>query len=247
MKTRIANWLFLTVIMLFCATISFANKKPDQKSLNVALLKSVEDGKTEEVRSLLQQGASINAENEAGDKPIIIAAYVDESAYQYGPSHSLALFKLLLSYRPNINVKNQMGVTALITAASTGSFEAVKLLVQKGAQINDKDNENETALMGASYSQGEGEAYASPEIVKYLLSHSADVNMKSKDGHTALIYVTKLSQYRKKDAMAIVRMLLAKGADVNVRTKNGNTALKWAKANGLTAIVRVLVRAGATD
>src|SRR5439155_24141636 len=45
----------------------------------------------------------------------------------------------------------------------------------------------------------------------------------------------------------VVKALIAKGADVNARTAGGETALGLAKRHGETAVVDLLVRAGAVD
>lgn len=68
----------------------------------------------------------------------------------------------------------------LILAAAGGHAEIVKLLLDRGAHINIKDEEHgATALL---YAVNAGQT----EIVKLLIDRSADVNLKSKEGYTAL-------------------------------------------------------------
>ena len=65
-------------------------------------------------------------------------------------------------------------------AANNGHIEAVKMLVNKGADVNAKMTSNGyTALMAASY---KGQF----EVVKMLLAEGADVNARASDGMTAL-------------------------------------------------------------
>ena len=72
------------------------------------------------------------------------------------------------------------GVTALWAASKEGHAKVVKLLLEKGADVNVKDTTNdETALWIASKEGHE-------EVVKLLLAAKADVNVKAKDGKTAL-------------------------------------------------------------
>ena len=70
--------------------------------------------------------------------------------------------------------------TALIWASSRGHRETASLLLDRGADINLKNNDGETALMEASSS-------GHTEIVSLLLDRGADVNVKDNDGGTALV------------------------------------------------------------
>lgn len=61
-----------------------------------------------------------------------------------------------------------------------GNFEeAIKLLIDKGADINFKDKYGNTVLMNACIMNN-------TELVKLLLENGADINAKDKDGYTAL-------------------------------------------------------------
>ena len=61
-------------------------------------------------------------------------------------------------------------------ASDKGNLEAVKLLLDKGAEVNAKNKDGKTALLVAS----------NLEVVKLLLDKGADVNVKDKNGGTAL-------------------------------------------------------------
>ncbi|MDP2924239.1 MAG: ankyrin repeat domain-containing protein [Candidatus Omnitrophota bacterium] len=66
-------------------------------------------------------------------------------------------------------------------------------MLGKGAYVNAKDNDGETALMGASDRSNYGAYIEVPhcgrhsEVVKILLDKGADVNAKDNAGYTALI------------------------------------------------------------
>jgi ankyrin repeat protein len=69
--------------------------------------------------------------------------------------------------------------TYLITAATNGSLDLVKLLLKHKAQINQPDGFKATALMSAA---GKG----NKAIVELLLASGADAKVKDDDGKDAL-------------------------------------------------------------
>lgn len=122
-------------------------------------------------------------------------------------------------------------VTPLMIAASRGRADTVKDLIEKGADVNERDKRyGMTALMSASLS-------GHTDIVKFLIDRGADVNGKDGDGTTPLI---KAAMNRRFDT---VRLLLNRGADVNAKDKYGRSALREAARKGYTDIVKLLLDA----
>ena len=139
--------------------------------------------------------------------------------------------------------------TFLVEAAKGGHLEIVKYLLEKGGNINDKDDKCRTALIYASMSVDletvkyliekgadvnakdnngstalmDASSGGCLEIIKYLIENGADINDKDNDGSTALIYASR------KGHLETVEYLLEKGADVNIKNNNGETALDFAK------------------
>jgi ankyrin repeat protein len=81
----------------------------------------------------------------------------------------------------NVNVRDEVkwGWTVLMTAASIGNLEIVKLLVEHGADVNLKNVKGNTALILAAQNDNFN-------IVKYLVEKGADVKIKNEYGKTAL-------------------------------------------------------------
>jgi ankyrin repeat protein len=102
----------------------------------------------------------------------------------------------------------------------------VRLLLNKGADINAKDKDDQTALHRASYDK----------VVRLLLNKGADINAKDKYGNTALHNASD----RGKDK--VVRLLLNKGADINAKDKYGQTALHIASGSGKDEVVSLLLQ-----
>ena len=157
----------------------------------------------------------------------------------------------------------------LISAAINGNIENVRLLLDRGVNINFKDNYGDTALMWASSEDNiyiveillnhganidllddDGDTAldlavgdGNTDIIELLLEHGAEVNIQNEFGETALI---KASRYRRRDMdfvrLDIVRLLLDGGASPYLQNNNGDTALTMASRYGHTDIVDLLNR-----
>src|ERR1035437_10371526 len=91
----------------------------------------------------------------------------------------------------------------LFNAATTNDVETVKVLLNKGVNINAKDTNGATALIKAA-SRG----YA--DMTRLLLDKGADINAKADEGIPALMIAAV------KGHADTVNLLLDKGADINV-------------------------------
>ncbi|MCJ7663890.1 MAG: ankyrin repeat domain-containing protein, partial [Desulfobacterales bacterium] len=87
----------------------------------------------------------------------------------------------------NVNAKDEdkSGYTALISAAMNGLTDVAKVLLDKGADVNIKDNYGGTALEYAAL-------FGNADIVKLLLEKGANINEKYSNGKTILDEVNKL-------------------------------------------------------
>jgi len=103
----------------------------------------------------------------------------------------------------------------------------VKRLLEKGANINAKDNIGWTPLHFAAY-------HGITDIVRLLLEHGADINARDADGLTPLHIAAALGHV---DA---VRLLLRKGADPGARDNRGRTPLDLAREGGHAEAIRII-------
>ena len=87
----------------------------------------------------------------------------------------------------------------LVAAAWGGEREAVRFLIERGADVNDGGRLDKTPLMMASY-------FGETEVVKLLLTHGADVNQVNSDGETALDFA------KQKGQSSVIRLLRQAGA-----------------------------------
>ncbi|AGC02340.1 ankyrin repeat protein [Acanthamoeba polyphaga moumouvirus] len=90
------------------------------------------------------------------------------------------LIKELIKVGMNLNM-NCSGLVPLGLALEGNNKKIVKLLIEKGANINATDENGNTILMQA-YKYSKGEKYL--DIVQLLLSKGADITIKNKSGKT---------------------------------------------------------------
>eukprot|EP00730_Choanoeca_flexa_P013679 TRINITY_DN5584_c0_g1_i1.p1 TRINITY_DN5584_c0_g1~~TRINITY_DN5584_c0_g1_i1.p1 ORF type:complete len:271 (+),score=59.86 TRINITY_DN5584_c0_g1_i1:56-868(+) len=125
--------------------------------------------------------------------------------------------------------------TPLHKAALKGLFEAVKILAERGAQLDAEDEAGYTALQISAF-QG------FDKIVGLLLSRGASVNHQDQngDGYTALQLASQEGHIN------VIDTLLCNGADVDTQNETGDTALHLAVRNGHAKAVALLLQAGAS-
>lgn len=119
----------------------------------------------------------------------------------------------ILNYSDDIDILDNNGDTALRIAISTGQTSAVKLLIDKKANLNITGGMfGWTPLIIATYS-------GQIETVKMLIDAGADLNFVDNSGNTALMTAAKKEKYE------IAELLIKSGADLNIKNDAGKTAL----------------------
>lgn len=116
-----------------------------------------------------------------------------------------AQVKELINKKVNVNAKDKYsrdGKTALIVAAEHGHKDVVELLLEHGANVNEKDEDGWTALIYAAVNDYK-------DVVELLLKHGANVKEKNNLGKTALILV---AQYDKENIIKILMLFADKDA-----------------------------------
>jgi TPR repeat protein len=124
------------------------------------------------------------------------------------------------------------GQTLLLRAIHLDYPEAVRLLLDKGADVNKADPDGLSPLMAAAFKDPS-------EIYRMLLDHRPDINVRRKDGWTALMALAwKGSQFE-------VTELALRGADVNAENDEHETAYVKARQRGYVNVAEALVAQGA--
>ncbi len=132
-----------------------------------------------------------------------------------------------------LEVLDDKGWTPLHKACQNGHLEAVKFLIEAGANISGSMEQPVTPIQLATY-------VGKTNVVKYLLELQDDIAeyVKSRESRV-LALAAKMS---KND---ILRFLLESGVDPNLDGDHGMTALHRAAKNGDTEAVDLLLRSGA--
>ncbi|XP_052568523.1 ankyrin repeat and death domain-containing protein 1A isoform X5 [Peromyscus californicus insignis] len=174
--------------------------------------------------------------------------------------------KGLFEKRVNIRARNHVGRVALHWAAGAGHEQAVRLLLEHGAAVDDVDSFGMNALLLSAW-------FGHLQIVQILVNAGAKVHCESKDGLTllhcaaqkghmpvlafvmedledvALDHADKLgrtafhraAEHGQLDALDF---LVGSGCDHSVKDKGGNTALHLAASQGHVAVLQRLVDIG---
>ncbi len=146
-------------------------------------------------------------------------------------ANDLRQIKALLDEGVSANTEGPDGITPLMAAAETGSLDAMKMLIERRADVNARNTYGSTALMWS---------VADAKKVRLLLDHGADVNVVAQSGRTALIAASFTNP-----SAEVVRMLLGKGANVVVMDQRKVTPLNAATFGNDTGTIRLLVSASA--
>lgn len=165
--------------------------------------------------------------------PILCYAADNRSAEAFTAirNNDIPALKAMLTSGFDPNTPGVRATPPLMYAAGFGSVEAVKTLLDAGADVNGKNAFDATALMWAV-----GDA----RKVKMLLDKGAWVDMLAKGERTAL----HLAAMRP-NGEAVVRMLLAKGADPKRKDASGGDLLIY--SSGVNASVAKMALTGRED
>jgi len=159
---------------------------------------------TEMVEFLLNNGADVNYEGPLGCNALLLALEGRPREQTASEKNLASTVNALLDQGARLNARDGRGVTPLWLALRCGEDDVVKLILDKGADVNMRAGPSGfTPLMGAV-------EVGRPALVKLLVERGADVNV-SKDGVTAM-RLAKTSQQRWNTKIELIQILKKAGA-----------------------------------
>ena len=196
------------------------------------------------VKLLLTRGAKFDARTRVGAKP---AARPPGAG---GGSHGVGIVRSGVPPQGE-QLPTPGGMTPLLYAARDGSFDAARVLIEAGADLNAADPNGMTPLMMA-ITNGK-----SP-VAQLLVDKGADVRAADWYGRTPLWAAVEIRNLDMRSgatdngidrdgAMRLIASIIDKGADVNARVKEFPpqrrhllplASLEWVDFTGQTAFIR---------
>jgi len=185
----------------------FELSKPRITAIEVSLtLFSAVDGNCIAMATeLLDYGASLDARDRLGARPLSHAAR----------SGHLDMVDLLLARGAPINARNLAGATALYFAAEGGHTSIAQRLIERGADVKLAGRSGISPIAAAAYAGNDA-------IVEALLAGGADERAPDETGKPPTVYAAAGAR------LDIVKRLLARNIDVNAHYPNDLTLLMWA-------------------
>jgi serine/threonine-protein phosphatase 6 regulatory ankyrin repeat subunit B len=231
------------------------------------LLEAASQGNADVVKYLIAGGADVNARGK-GLTPLLAATGWGRITSGSATDKAKTI-RILLENGADVNVQDESwmktGRTPLMYAVMQGDAALVQDLLARGARLDLKNKEGETALFlakkdGLEYitqlleKPVDGAKAPSKLIdpavhplfvavkegrsdkVKALIAEGIDVNFRAPTGSTPLMYAADGNK------LDIVRFLLNSHADVNAKNGANNTALIYASIKGHERVVYELLR-----
>lgn len=246
-------------LFVLVATVLFSTSLLADEIKGAAFAIAIEDGDSEAIKQLLDDGAAVDTWIEYGEHkitPLMKASWDGENA----------IVEILLAAGAKVNATaSDDGATALMSAVTRGHIDVIHTLLKAGADVSPKNtygfNAFTTAvaagneevagmLLAAGAKLNEGAHMLTPlqfaasagnvNMIRFLVSHGADVNYGAKKGEQTAL----LSAIYGAHAEA-VKTLIELKASVNTKTKDGDTPLTAARKGDQEDIIAILKAAGA--
>lgn len=222
-----------------------ANIEVKDRNGSTPLILAAESDNVAILKVLLQHGANIELANRQEETALTAAAFNDKSD----------AVEALLERTNDFKARDQALFAAIRTSpvvisgddrglpshfADLSGVKTVKLLIERGANIEARGEMGDTPLIRAT-------GFAQPDIVKYLLDQGANVEARDDGGNTALITGAcgGCAVIDMGTTFGSVQLLLERGVNVHAKNKGGVTALMTAGAYGRTDIMKLLLQHGA--
>jgi ankyrin repeat protein/TPR repeat protein len=128
-----------------------------------------------------------------------------------------------------IHQKDKHGSTPLHLAAFYHLGDIIRLLVEKGADVNAKNKRGNTPLHKISHDK---------DIAQFLIASGARVNEQDNSGQTPLHKIAGYADVQ--SGIDVAKILLANGASKSIQDNSGRTPYEIAQQNGFSQVAAIL-------
>lgn len=225
-------------------------KSTDLSEINPIMVKS-ENGKKTFLEHFSEDGSvSVSEHNKCGISPLIVACESGRVQYLsttyrninfsneewFGPlyvacqnGHSDVAHRIMnTNAYGNFNTCIQEGGCLLFVACKNGHTNIVRLLLEKGVDVNFCNENGASSLYVACYN-------GHTRTVQLLLQNGADINLCSRSG-TSPLYAACQNEHK-----LVVQILLNNGAKIDICDEYGASPLYVACQNGHDNIIKLLL------
>ena len=198
---------------------------------------AVDRGLLEVTRILVERGASINARDSRDRTPLHptfegISGTFDDTYFD--------VVRYLLDHSADVDTQtNTEHSTPLHLASYWGGFKVAKLLLDRGVDINLRDDKCRTPLHKVLTGLDNDIEDYFVDAVRFLLDHGADLEAEDSN------YSTPLHVISRDGNVKAARLLLEHGARVDALDKDHSTPLHFASREGNAGVARLLLEHGA--
>jgi uncharacterized protein len=213
-----------------------------------ALSDAANESNSTKVALILERGSDTKTSSGAlfamsENRPLVVDEKKQDYPVELAFPNDSEIVKLLIEHGADIEARDVEGATPLMRAAEHGqtgnsaliaaacicavidmndTLPSMKLLLEKGADVNARNNVGTTALMAAA-------GWGRTANIQLLIAKGAKIDTKDKDGNTALLISAASGALPTADA---TKMLLDRGANIESRNNNADTALILASKGG---------------
>ena len=186
----------------------------------------------EMVEYLLEHGADVNY-TKSKNSPLSYAVFKNRADIaRLLLERGAKLRWIYRHYYDYLMPSNLDNTPMVLFAAWKGNKEMVELLIEYGADVNEKSEEGLYTALGRAAEIG------NIDVAELLIKKGADIEALD-NGNTPLLNAVFYNKIK------MVEFLIAKGADVNAKNRNGNTALRYARKNKNKEMIKLLKQHGA--
>ena len=251
-RAALAAVICCSIGALACDKSARAQRKGADVSTEREFLKAVTDGDAARVRELLKKNPSLaKTRGQDGTSALLQAVYrghdrivsllldsgIELDIFEAAATGRTERVRALLKSKPDLaNAFAPDGFTPLGLAAFFGHLEAVKVLLDGGAEVNVSSR---NALKAVPLRSAAVAGHL--DIARLLIARGADVNARGEGGESPLHEVAGGGR------IEFARLLLDHGAEVNARGDDGKTPLTVAIENKQTEMASFLRSRGGTQ